>query len=221
MRMTAFRYGKTEITQRMAFQNGDDNVKIPIGLLFFLIEEDNRKILVDAGCDTMPGFELFEFEEPVRVLESYGVGREEITDVIITHAHHDHIDAVYNYTEATVYVHRKEFESGKKYLKNSKNVAVFDNDKKITDNTQIKYVGGHSYGSCVVHVCAGEKTYVLCGDECYTKENIEKNILTGCSVSLENSQKFIDEFKNESYIPIIFHDSELVTEIGFRVLYEG
>ena len=117
MRMTAFRYGKTEITQRMAFQNCDGNVKIPIGLLFFLIEDDNRKILVDAGCDTMPGFELFEFEEPVRVLESYGVGREEITDVIITHAHHDHIDAVYNYTEATVYVHRKEFEPGKKYLK--------------------------------------------------------------------------------------------------------
>ena len=72
-----------------------------------------------------------------------------------------------------------------------------------------------------MHVCAGEKTYVLCGDECYTKENIEKNILTGCSVSLENSQKFIDEFKNESYIPIIFHDLELVTEIGFRALYEG
>ena len=56
MRMTAFRYGKTEITQRMAFQNGDGNVKIPIGLMFFLIEDDNRKILVDAGCDTMPGF---------------------------------------------------------------------------------------------------------------------------------------------------------------------
>ena len=221
MRLIAFRYGKTEITGRMAFQNGDENIKIPIGLLFFLIEEDDRKILVDVGCETMPGFELFEFEEPVKVLEAYGIKGSEITDILITHGHHDHIDAVHNYPEATVHIHQKEYESAKRYLGNSNNVCIFDKDKKISDNIQIKYVGGHSHGSCVVHACAGEKTFVLCGDECYTKENIEKNIPTGCSVALEQSQKFIDEFKNETYIPVVFHDLELVTQTGFRVLHEG
>ena len=57
MRLIAFNYGTTEITGNMAFQAGDKSVKIPIALLFFLIEDGDRKILVDVGCDTMPGFE--------------------------------------------------------------------------------------------------------------------------------------------------------------------
>ena len=52
MRLVAFKYGTTEITERMAFQDGDENIKLPIALLFFLIEYKNRKILIDVGCDT-------------------------------------------------------------------------------------------------------------------------------------------------------------------------
>ena len=64
MRIIAFKYGTTEITERMAFVEGNENVKLPIALLFFLIEYNNKKILIDVGCNTMPGYELFEFEFP-------------------------------------------------------------------------------------------------------------------------------------------------------------
>ena len=77
MRLIAFKYGATEITEQMAFQGGSENIKLPIALLFFLIEYENKKILIDVGCDTMPGFELIEFENPVKVLETYGVKRSE------------------------------------------------------------------------------------------------------------------------------------------------
>ena len=73
MKLTAFQYGKTEITEAMAFQNGNADVKIPISLMFFLIETEDKKILADVGCDTMPGFRLFEFQKPVDVLKSYGI----------------------------------------------------------------------------------------------------------------------------------------------------
>ena len=63
MKLTAFQYGKTDLTLRAVFQDGKEEEKIPISLLFFLIETENRKILVDVGCDTMPGFELFEFKQ--------------------------------------------------------------------------------------------------------------------------------------------------------------
>ena len=108
MRLIAFKYGATEITERMAFQDGSEDVKLPVSLLFFLIEHKNKKILVDAGCDTMPGFKLIEFEKPARVLESYGIKCTDITDVIITHSHHDHIDAVYNYRNANIYLQKEE-----------------------------------------------------------------------------------------------------------------
>ena len=110
MRLIAFKYGTTEIAEKMAFQGGNENTKLPISLLFFLIEYKNRKILIDVGCDTMPGFELFEFKKPVEALESYGVNRVDITDVIITHAHLDHMDAIRYYPNAEVEIDTKKDE---------------------------------------------------------------------------------------------------------------
>ena len=60
MKLIAFQYGKTEITGRMGFVGGNPDVKLPISLMFFLIETGDKKILADVGCDTMPGFVLYE-----------------------------------------------------------------------------------------------------------------------------------------------------------------
>lgn len=220
MRLVAFKYGTTEITERMAFQDGNENIKLPIALLFFLIEYKNRKILIDVGCDTMPGFKLFEFELPVRVLERYGIKRTEITDVIITHSHHDHIDAVYNYPQANIHLQKNELEFAKKYLQNTKRISIYNESEKILDNIEIKHIGGHSPGSSVVLVNCSKNKYVFCGDECYTKDNLLKSKVTGCSVCLEKSKYFVEEYSKEKYIPVLFHDPDIVSEIGFKVLLE-
>lgn len=220
MRIIAFKYGTTEITERMAFVEGNENVKLPIALLFFLIEYNNKKILIDVGCNTMPGYELFEFEFPEKLLEKYGIKRNDITDVIITHSHHDHIDAISSYPQATVYIQKNELKFAEKYLKNIKRVLTFDENKIIDDIIEIKYVGGHSVGSSIVLIKCDEYTYVFCGDECYTKENLLDKKPTGSSYCLEKSKKFIVEYTKEEYIPILFHDPDLVSEIGIKVLYE-
>ena len=221
MKLIAFNYGRTEITEKMAFVGGDDSVKLPIGLLFFLIEDGDRRILVDVGCDTMPGFELFEFEMPVRVLESYGIRREDITDVIITHSHHDHIDAVYNYPQATVYIHKSELESAQRYLTSTPDVIAFDDSLKIIDGVEVRHMGGHSIGSSIVLIYAHRHTYVLCGDECYTKENLTENKPTGSSFCPERSRAFVEEYRQPRYIPILFHDSDIVSGIGYKSLFEN
>lgn len=220
MKLIAFRYGTTEITERMAFQDGDEFIKLPVSLLFFLIEHKDKKILIDVGCDTMPGFELFEFENPVKVLEAYGIDRTEITDVIITHSHHDHIDSVYNYPQATVHIHEKELKFAQGYLTNIEQISTFYESKKILDNIEIRLIGGHSEGSSIVLVNCGKDTYVFCGDECYTKENLLKAKPTGSSISLTKSKCFVEEYKKEKYIPVLFHDPDILCEIGFKVLYE-
>ena len=218
MKLTAFRYGTTEITSRMAFQEGNSDEKIPISLMFFLIETGNRKILVDAGCDTMPGFTLYEFQKPVSLLEEYGISREDITDVIITHAHHDHIDCVKYYNNANIYLHEYEIEKANEYLSCSEKLTTFDGDFEIDENICIVHVGGHSKGSCIVIIKADEHKYVLCGDECYTKENLSQGKPTGSSCCLEKSIAFVEKYRNSVYKTILFHDAELVTEIGFKRL---
>lgn len=220
MKLTAFKYGETEIPENMAFQNGNKNIKIPIALLFFLIEAEDRKILVDVGCDTMPGFELFKFQKPVDVLETYGINRAEITDIIITHADHDHIDALRYYPQATVYLHRNELKIAEKYLLNSGKICVVDGDKVIIENVEFKYIGGHSAGSGIVLIKNDSKKYVLCGDECYIMENLIHKKPTGCSCCLTKSQAFVSEYSKDCYIPIVFHDFNLVSDVGYKTLIE-
>ena len=220
MRLTAFRYGTTEITERMAFQDGREDEKIPVSLMFFLIEEGKRKILVDVGCDTMPGFELFEFEKPVNVLEKCGVMSEEITDVVITHSHHDHIAALYNYPKAAVYINEKELPQAEKYLPDKSKAVLFRKSKKLLSNVGILCVGGHSEGSSVVLIERKGSIYVLCGDECYTSENLAERKPTGSSCSLDKCKAFVEEYSKEKYTPILFHDPCVVEKIGFRVIFE-
>lgn len=211
LKLTAFQYGKTEITERMAFVDGDPQKKLPISLLFFLAETEQRKILIDVGCDTMPGFHLYEFQAPVKVLEEYGVGRDEITDVLLTHAHHDHIDSVRHYRNATIYLQQWEWESAKPYLQGLPSVVFFDEEKVITKDIVIKRIGGHTKGSGIVLI---QGNTVLCGDECYTKENLSEQKPTGSSVNPANSLAFVKEYAKEGYQPILFHDPDLVGKIG-------
>ena len=220
MKLTIFKYGMTEITEKMAFQNGDEKVKIPVALLFFLIESQQKKILIDVGCDTMPGFELFEFQKPVKVLETYGINRNEITDVIITHSHHDHIDALRHYPQASVYLHKNELKNAQKYLPDYNKLCVIEENKAIIDNVEFKYIGGHTAGSSIVLIKTDKSIYALCGDECYTKENLIYKKPTGSSFCLENSKFFVEEYGKDNYIPILFHDPDLISDIGYHTIID-
>lgn len=220
MKLTAFRYGTTEINEGMAFTGGDKNVKIPISLLFFLLEIDNRKILIDTGCDTMPGFPLFEFKKPIEVLEDYGIKAEDISDVLITHAHGDHIDCVRYYKAAEIYINENEETQAKRYVSDINKLHTFRESLILNDNVCFKYIGGHSPGSSIVLINTPDTVYVLCGDECYTKENLHYAKPTASSFNIEKSSEFVNEYRKEKYTPIIFHDEKLVEKIGGKVIFE-
>ncbi|MBR5271542.1 MAG: MBL fold metallo-hydrolase [Clostridia bacterium] len=215
MKLTAFKYGVTEITENMAFQNGNKKTTIPISLLFFLIEYQEKKILVDVGCDTMPGFKLFEFQKPVEVLETYGVDRGDITDVIITHSHHDHIEAIGYYENATVHIQKDEYVAATKYIPKNFDVHLIDDEFSLAENLIIKKIGGHSVGSCIVLA----DNYVLCGDECYSEKCLTDKICTGSSYNIEASEKFIEEFSKNKYIPLLFHDIKILKgRLGYSII---
>jgi len=218
MKLTAFKYGTTEITEKMAFQDGNGEIKLPISLMFFMIEQGDRKILVDVGCDTMPGFELYEFRKPIEVLEACGTDHAEITDIIITHAHHDHIDALKYYPKAQVFLHKEELADAQDYIQNCSALNVFEGDTVICEGVEIKHIGGHKKGSCIVLVRTGTKTFVLCGDECYTRENLIYKKPTGSSCCPDKSIGFVEEYSKDIYVPILFHDPLLVEQIGCKTI---
>jgi len=218
MKLTAFNYGTTELAENQIFPGGDPQTMCPIALLFFLIETEERRILVDTGCDTMPGFTLFTHLRPVDLLKTYGLEPGDITDVAITHAHHDHSDCLRYYPQARLIAHPAELKKLKQ--DHTGEIIPVETEHEIVPGVKIKHIGGHSAGSCVVLMDQGSRKLVLCGDECYTPENLRDGIPTGCSCCSEKSRWFVEEYGKNLYEPIIFHDPAILAEIGFRVLAE-
>lgn len=206
MKITDIIYGKSVLSESMIFQNGAEDKFRPILFKIFLIETDAKKILVDAGCETMPGFEMKDFCGPVRALEKLGVSAGEITDVVITHAHHDHAECVSRFKNARVYIQKDEYPCAKQYIPDTMQVITFDDEYELCPDILIKKIGGHSVGSCVVIADYDNKKTVFAGDECYMRECLDKKIPTGASCCPEKSKYFIDEFAKPQYDVRLCHD---------------
>ena len=159
----ALKFGESTIAESQVYQNGDRNVRLPISFTMYLIQSGDRLILVDAGCYTMPDFEMHYFCGPRPLLLQLGADPTSITDVILTHAHHDHVEAVGEYTNATVYLERREYKEAKPYLQKTERLVLFDDEHELLEDVRIKRVGGHSIGSCIVKVKTQKGEFVYTG----------------------------------------------------------
>lgn len=199
-------YGYSTMRESWVFEGGSNEKRIPIMFAFYLLETENKKILVDAGCDTMSeNFPMTDFIGPVAALQKQGTQPEEITDILLTHAHHDHAHGICHFPNATVHVEERELEKAGKYFSESTKVHVF-RDEYSMDGITVRRIGGHSAGSCVAEFTLDGKNCVICGDECYSMYNIVHKIPTAKSVCPEASQAFIDKYANGDYVCLLCHD---------------
>jgi|SRR5680860_101999 len=99
-----------------------DPDNIPSPFIAVLLQDESRKILIDTGSGYLDEPLVFRGNEFIvrgklaRFLAQDGVAREEITDVILTHFHLDHIGGVFsekgklNYPNATFHVSDVEWD---------------------------------------------------------------------------------------------------------------
>ena len=199
-------YGKSVLPESWIFENGAENKFRPIIFRIYLLKIENRLILVDAGCETMPGFDMTDFIGPVKALNNIGISPEEITDLIITHAHHDHIECAKYFKNAALYIQKDEYEAGKEYLVDNINIRTFDEEMLICDGIKAVKIGGHSKGSSIVEITDADKKYVIAGDECYMRDCLTKQIPTGASYNPEKSSAFIKKYGAEEYTVFLCHE---------------
>lgn len=199
-------YGRSVLAESEIFKHGDVSVKRPISFKVYLIRVKERLILVDAGCVTMPGFVMEDFVGTPNALMSLGVTTDDVTDLVITHAHHDHIECVSHFKRARVYIQSDEFELGKSYFTSSTDVCTFDESIEVCENVTVKKIGGHSRGSCVVEISREDELYVIAGDECYARECLTRRIPTGSSYDIQKSRGFIEKYASTKYRVLLCHD---------------
>lgn len=205
MEIIRITYGRTTLPESAVFPGGDQNKKLPIILSVFLVKTGKRNILVDAGCEDLPGFTLTDFRPATLALKEQGIDPGEITDVIITHAHHDHAQCVRDFPNAQVWVQACEYARKPQHFENNLHITTFQDEAVVAEGVRAVKIGGHTTGSCVVECHRADEVTVLCGDECYSLYNIQNRIPTGSSVNPENSRAFIEKYTRPPFVCLLCH----------------
>lgn len=80
--------------------------------IWFLKGDNGRKILVDVGYERDYSRPLAEgqfFISPDSALKRINVNTDDITDIIITHTHNDHIGGLHLFDNGTIWMQRNEY----------------------------------------------------------------------------------------------------------------
>jgi len=85
-----------------------DSVRV-CNMFWFLQGTDGRNILVDAGFIDSTKITDSHYERPDIVLKRINISPSDITDIIITHPHPDHIGGIVLFPDAKVWMQREDF----------------------------------------------------------------------------------------------------------------
>lgn len=210
--IVALKYGESVLSEDLVIKGGRKEVQIPIAFIIYLVRKGERLILIDAGCDDMPGFDTRHFCGSAEALKAYGVDPEKITDLVITHADHDHIGAAERFPNAVIYIQKEEYHRGREYIPQNRKVILFEESYQLDEDMKIIRIGGHGKGSCIVRLYDSGDIYVFAGDECYVQECLDRRIPTGNCTCRENSERFIKEYSSSKYRCLLCHEPSIITE---------
>jgi glyoxylase-like metal-dependent hydrolase (beta-lactamase superfamily II) len=173
--------------------------KADIAMVIWLVRGGGKNILFDSGFhrDTfLKEFPAQGFLRPDEAVKLAGVKPEEVTDIVISHAHWDHMGGIDLFPKATVWIQKEEFRyyTGDAWQPGGDHGGIDPEDAKelVRLNTQgrVRFVGGdnveifpgiraytgarHTYASQYIRV-EGNPPYVLASDNCYLYRNLAEH----------------------------------------------
>jgi len=181
--------------------NAPEKDSVRIIFMFWLIKDKGGKnILVDAGCsnDMQEAIEfgLYKSTRPDSLLTQIGLNAADITDIIITHPHWDHIDGINLFPKAHIWIQKEDYRYyvGEAWQKDGKHGGIAKRDimqlvdlnieGRVTlvdgDNQEIfpgikVYTGSrHTYNSQYVQVQSGTDKVIIASDNIWIYYNLRK-----------------------------------------------
>ena len=165
----------------------------------WLIRGGGRNILFDSGFHRdlfLKRFPATDYVQPDEAVKLAGVKPEEVTDVVISHAHWDHMGGIDLFGKATIWIQKEEYryytaeawqpggDHGGIDPEDAQELVRLNTAGRIRlvdgDNVEIfpgirAYTGGrHTYASQYLRV-EGNPPFVLASDNCYLYRNLAEH----------------------------------------------
>src|SRR5437762_850742 len=86
--------------------------KVDIAMVVWLVRGGGHTVLFDTGFHRekwMKQFQVADYARPDEAVRGAGVAPEDVTDVVISHAHWDHMGGIDLFPRATVWIQKEEF----------------------------------------------------------------------------------------------------------------
>src|SRR5262249_36408328 len=148
----AIRFGTIPFAVSGLVAGADRGRRIDIPVMVWLLKGSNgRQVLVDSGFYRQQFLDQWKpqnFRTPAAAVEAAGVKADAITDVIITHAHWDHVDGADLFPKATIWIQPDEYTyyAGEAWQGRGAHGGVFFDDMaallKINTQGRLKFVEG-------------------------------------------------------------------------------
>jgi len=169
----------------------DENNLINSPMRCLLIEEDDKKVIIDCGMGEKMDPQLSKFyylngdDTLQKSLDKVGVKPEEITDVVLTHLHFDHCggavqpDGRLQFPNATHWISNSHWDSAHNPnnrerpsffnenfdpIKETGKLKIIKKETKLSKNITLKLFYGHTDGLIVPFIKNGKKTLVYTTD---------------------------------------------------------
>ena len=200
MKVIAVRHGELTQLRSEAYRDyasyGEPDGPVTLAYYFWLILTEGRTVVVDTGFDEVVARRrgrnvLISVPE---ALERLGIDPDDELDLILTHAHYDHVGNVDWFRRATVHMARAEFdfwssptsEAGDsrslveqqeldtlKELHRAGRLRLMEEETHIAPGVRVLFAPGHTPGELMVHVDTSRERILLTSDAVHFDEELE------------------------------------------------
>ncbi len=189
-----------EIPLSFLVKDAPENQMTKAIFMFWLVKGDNGKIiLIDAGFlndieEAIP-YNVTNYTQPDQMLQGLGIKASDITDIIITHPHWDHMDGVDLFPNAEVWIQKEDYNFfvGEAWQNKETKEAFNPRDvRKLIElnlKGKLKLINGdakqlfpgitvftgsrHTFESQYVQIISGTQKTIIASDNIYLYYNLD------------------------------------------------